>query len=136
MEKNVFKNFDIAKCDVLKQTKQNLKTKAKIEEFVSKMKSVLDTIDKDGMKKYNIEIVKFVIESAEHVFTKPKSGDIKKSVSIEILKSFFDDNEELIERFIDMGLKDIEKSTRWTRARNFFFRVAQVVCLCQKLYPI
>ena len=65
------------------------------------------------------------IETVEHVFTQRKGGEVKKRISVELLAPYFDDNKELTGKFIELLLRDITKSTFFTRSKNriqkFFF---------------
>ena len=128
-EKNLslLKSMNVKNCDVLKMTKKNLKGKLKFNTFIENMNNILKSIDKEQLKKYDLELVKFCVQVAEDVFTEKGSGDIKLSAVIEILKSFYDDNEDLIKTFVEISLKKIHHSTIYRRNKNkinnFFFWV-------------
>jgi len=120
-----FSEFDVTKYEALRNAKKTLKHKHKNAEFVGKMKLLLKTIDVSELQKYDDNLVKFVIETVEHVFTKRRCGELKKSVSVELLTPYFDDNEVLAGKFVEMLLRDIAHSTRLSRGKNkiakFFF---------------
>ena len=126
-----FKEFDVKKCNVLYSTKKNLKDMAKFKEFVTKMQTLLKSIDRDELKKYDENLVEFVCETVEHVFTQRGCGTLKQEISVEILKPFFDDNVELVAKFIELMLPKIVRSTKYTRVKsavyNFFLRLCRMV---------
>ena len=123
----VFKSFDIKKCDALMKSKKGLKNKKKLEAFVSKMNMLLSSIQKDELKKYDVNVVKFVCETIEHILVERNSGDLKKAIAIEVLKPYFDDNEDLVSKFIELVIDSIVKSTCFTRTRNC---ICNFFCLC------
>ena len=123
--KLAFKEFDVKKYAALKNAKRIMKDNTKNADFVSKMRNLLKTIDMSELNKYDENLVKFVIETVEHVFINRKCGEIKKRISIELLAPYFDDNKELTGKFIELLLRDITRSTFFTRSKNriqkFFF---------------
>ena len=122
-----FKEFDIKKCETLLKAKRDIKNKKKFDDFEKKMNALLSSIDKQELKKYDEKLVLFVIETIEHIFIQKKCGELKKMIAVIILKPYFDDNEPLIEKFIELTLEKIVKSTMWTRNKNrvcnFFLRL-------------
>ena len=116
--RRAFQEFDVTKYEALKNAKKTLKNKQKNTEFVSKMRHLLKSIDVSELKKYDTNLVLFVIETVEHVFTKRGSGDLKKAVSVELLMPFFDDNEALAASFIELLLRDMVHSTLLSRSKN------------------
>ena len=135
-EKNLslLKQLDLKNCDVLKNTKKNLKGKLKFNTFIENMNNILKSIDKEQLKsknKYDLQLVQFACQAVEDVFTEKNSGDIKLSAVIEVLKSFYDDNEDLIKTFVEISLKKIHHSTIYRRNKNkinnFFFWVWSLV---------
>jgi hypothetical protein len=116
--KLAFKEFNVKKYAALKNAKTTLKNNTKNSDFVQKMRNLLKTIDMSELNKYDENLVKFVIETVEHVFTKSKGGEHKKRVSIELLAPYFDNNAELTGKFIELLLRDITKSTMLTRGKN------------------
>ena len=125
-----FKEFDVSKCEALLLSKKNLKDKKKLEEFIKKMNSLLNNIEKNELK-YDDNLTKFVCETIEHIFTDRKCGDLKKSIAILILKPYFNDDEELIGKFIELILEKITKSTKFSRIKNkiggFFFQLLNIL---------
>tara|TARA_B100001059_G_C17631520_1_gene474672 strand:+ start:261 stop:743 length:483 start_codon:yes stop_codon:yes gene_type:complete len=123
--KLAFKEFDVKKYAALKNAKKLMKDNTKNADFVCKMRNLLKSIDMTELNKYDENLVKFVIETVEHVFINRKSGEIKKSISIDLLAPYFDNNKELTGKFIELLLRDITKSTLFTRSKNrimkFFF---------------
>lgn len=128
--KLTFKEFDVNKYAALRNAKKTLKSNNKNSDFVQKMRNLLKTIDMNEMKKYDENLVKFVIETVEHVFTSRKCGETKKRISVELLAPYFDNNPELTGKFIELLLRDITKSTMFTRGKNkimkFFFSLVNV----------
>ena len=122
-----FDHFNVKKYETLLKAKRNLKDKKKLDEFAVKMNALLTSIDKQEFKKYDQDLVKFVCEAIEHIFCKRKCGELKKAIAIEILRPYFDDNEPLIEKFIELMMEKIVHSTMWTRNKNrvynFFLRL-------------
>jgi len=116
--KLAFKEFNVKKYAALKNAKTTLKNNTKNTDFVQKMRNLLKTIDMTELNKYDENLVKFVIETVEHVFIKRKSGEQKKRIAIELLSPFFDKNDELTSKFIELLLRDIIKSTMLTRGKD------------------
>ena len=87
-------------------------------------------IEKNDLK-YDDNLTKFVCEAIEHIFTERKCGDLKKSIAILILKPYFNDDEELIGKFIELILEKITKSTKFSRIKNkiggFFFQLLSIL---------
>ena len=77
--------------------------------------------------KFSSEIVLFAINCVEHILTKKKSGSIKLQVVINCLLPYFQNDVNLIIKFVDIYLPQIPKSNIFRRNRdriyNFFLRL-------------
>ena len=102
----------------------NLKNGIVENDFKIAITKMIDIIDPNDVK-YNENIVAFVCETIEHVITKRKSGKQKEKIVVEILSKYFNYDDVLVKKFIQLVLPRITKSNVFRRVRNrlnkFFF---------------
>jgi hypothetical protein len=91
----------------------NIKMTNRQTEFIEKIKLVLSLFDKES-NQYNHSIMLFVMSCVEDYILKPKSGEYKKSVVIECVKDYYDNNIVLIEKMIPILMPHV--------AQNKFFK--------------
>ena len=117
-------NSDMKKLKGFRDVRINLKQDALSKDYIESMTNVLDLFD-NSERKYDSDIVKFVVQSAEDTFiSHPKMGYIKSKAVVAICKRYFNDDVELVTKIIEMVLPLIKKSTFYrrnkTRAKHFF----------------
>lgn len=107
----------------------NLKMNNKQAEFIDKIKSILDLFDKDS-NQYNHSIMLFVMSCVEDYILKPKSGEYKKSVVIECVKDYYDNNIVLIEKMIPILMPHVVQNKFFKRngkkIMRFFLKLLQI----------
>lgn len=104
------------------------------QEFVSEMSKIMQLFQKDD-KKYDAELVKFVCEIAENYFVlyPGQMGASKKKAVIAVVSKFFNDDELLIEKIIDLVLPTIKKTNILRRSKHrikrlFLYVLSMLVC--------
>ena len=117
-------NSDMKKLKGFRDVRINLKQDALSKDFIESMTNVLDLFD-NSERKYDSDIVQFVVQSAEDTFiSHPKMGDIKSKAVVAICKRYFNDDVELVSKIIQMVLPLIKKSSFYrrnkTRAKQLF----------------
>jgi hypothetical protein len=110
--------------EIRKQAKYDLKR----EEFINDCQEVLKYFKSKQTDKYDHKTLLFCMELAENYFYKSKSGDTKLSVVLELMKPYYDDNEELLKNQIELLLHKVKKSSLLGRYVN-----KGAVFLCQVL---
>ena len=124
-------NSDMKQLKGFREMRINLKHDALFKDFVESMTNVLDLFD-NSERKYDSDIVQFVVQSAEDTFISHlHMGDIKKRAVVAICKRYFNDDVELVSKIIDMVLPLIKRSSFYrrnkTRAKQFFFWLLNTV---------
>ncbi len=93
------------------------------KEFVIEMQKVLKVFRVDE-EHYDHEIVLFACQVAEDFFLDKGVGEVKMKCVVEACKPFFDNNEELVQKIVELVFRDVIKSSLWrrnqTRLLNFF----------------
>ncbi len=110
--------------EIRKQAKYDLKR----EEFINDCEEVLKYFKSKKNDKYDHKTLLFVMNLAEQYFYKPKSGETKLEAVLELMKPYYDDNEELLRNQIDLLLHKVEKYSMVSRYIN-----KGAVFLCQSL---
>ena len=93
---------------------RDLRKQKKIEklenDFVSELSKVMKLFENDE-KKYDSQVVQFVAQLAEHFFiTHKKMGDSKERAVIQVVKKFYNNDEELVRSIIKLILPLIKKT--------------------------
>jgi hypothetical protein len=104
------------------------------QEFVSEMSKIMRLFETDE-KKYDAELVKFVCEIAENYFIlyPGQMGSSKKKAVIAVVSKFFNNDELLIEKIIDLVLPTIKKTNILRRSKHrvkrlFLYLLSTLVC--------
>jgi hypothetical protein len=104
-----------------------MKRESFLKEFVSSGSEALGPYEVNDETKYDVEIVKFMMQTAEDTFIHyKKQGAEKRSAVIAICRKYFDDNEVLVSKTIEQMLPFINKSNFWRRNRT---RIYNIACL-------
>lgn len=105
---------------------------AKVE-FQEQVQKALSLFDKNE-DVYDTDIIALVCEIAENFFIERGMGEVKRECVVKACLKFFDNNEKIIDKFIDLVLPSIEQvRTRrrlYLKAKNYFFSVLS--CLVKK----
>ena len=124
VKKKLPKDFNGHHLNVYDIVRKNIKTKDLEEQFIIKVSEMLSVIDKKDVK-YNEECVKFVCECAELYFLDKGCGELKLRVVTIVLMPYFNDDEELIHKFVQLCINAIRKSNilrrNYVRLRRIFF---------------
>ena len=102
-------------------------------EFQEQVQKALGLFDQNE-DIYDTDIIMLVCEIAENFFIERGMGEIKRECVIKSCLKYFDNNEKIIDKFIDLVLPNIEQvRTRrriYLKAKNYFFLV--LGCLVKK----
>ena len=112
----------------------DIRSKAKIEnkkrEFLKETDKLLSLFDIDS-KKYDHKLVLAICQSAEDFFNKRKMGDIKLQCVVESVKRFFNNDEELVRKIIDIVFPDVKQTSKYRRIKIwllvFFSSLVQIM---------
>lgn len=112
-----------------KEKKKSLKELKLKAETITELKRAFDIFDPNELK-LNHSIVLFVAQVVEDIFNKPKQGELKKEVVIEICKHYFNGEASLVEMVLELVFPKIIKTTLWRRNKQrlknlaiFFFEI-------------
>ena len=101
---------------------REIKLSNKSIEFINKIQAILDLFDRNE-NKYNEKIVLFAAQAVENYFIgKRKVGNIKLKCVIEACKKYFNDDEELVKKFVELVLPHL-KTSRLYRLRVYFLKL-------------
>ena len=110
------KLFDVS-VDGISDKIQEIKLSNKSIEFINKIQAVLDLFDKSE-NKYNYNLVLFCAQCVENYFVgKRKMGAAKLKLVIEACKKYFNDDIELVSKFVDLVLPN------WKPSRFYKLRI-------------
>jgi hypothetical protein len=118
-------NSDVkGKLPKFRLKRKNIKYSCMQNEFVTEVRKVLKVLKVEDSK-YDHELVLFAIQIAEDFFLDKKCGEAKKKCVVDACKPYFNDDDELVMKIIELVFRDVIKSTLWrrnqTRIMNFFF---------------
>ena len=115
------KLFDVS-VDGISEKIQEIKLSNRSIEFINKIQAVLDLFDKTE-NKYNEKIVLFAMQAVENLFiNKKKVGSLKLKCVIEACSKYFNDDHELITKFVDLMMSQL-KTNRLYKLRVYFLRL-------------
>jgi hypothetical protein len=124
---SVLYNSNLKKMKGFHNLRSNMKRESFLKEFVSSGSEALGPYEVNDETKYDVEIVKFMMQTAEDTFIHyKKQGAEKRSAVIAICRKYFDDNEVLVSKTIEQMLPFINKSNFWRRNRT---RIYNIACL-------
>ena len=114
------KLFDVS-VDGISEKIQEIKLSNRSIEFINKIQSVLDLFDKTE-NKYNYNLVLFCAQCVENYFiNKRKMGAAKLKLVIEACKKYFNDDVELVSKFVDLVLPNL-KTSRFYKLRVYVLK--------------
>ena len=111
------------------EKKKSLKVIKLKNETINELKKAFDIFDLNELK-LNHSLVLFVAQIVEDIFNKPKQGDIKKEIVVEICKQHFNEDPALVEMVLELVFEKVIKTTLWRRNKQrmknvaiFFFNI-------------
>lgn len=100
---------------------RDIKLSNKSIEFINKIQAILDLFDPKDHH-YDHNVVLFSMQAVENMFIdKKKCGVIKLKCVIEACKKYFNGDEELITKFVDLLLPKLNKS-RLYKLKVYFLK--------------
>ena len=115
------KLFDVS-VDGISDKIQEIKLSNRSIEFINKIQAVLDLFDKSE-NKYNEKIVLFAMQAVENLFiNKKKVGPLKLKCVIEACSKYFNDDHQLITKFVDLMMSQL-RTNRLYKLRVYFLRL-------------
>jgi hypothetical protein len=123
----IARNLELQQCDVdqlailqlrMKDVRHTNRDKA-VNDLIDQ---VLNFLNQDDIKNNLREICLFVMWKLERLILKPKSGDVKRSLAVKILKRLFHDDEHICGLFIDSLMHDHKQVGRLGRVSLKVFR--------------
>lgn len=112
-----------------KEKKKSIKELKLKTETITELKRAFDIFDPSELK-LNHSVVLFVAQVVEDIFNKPKQGELKREVVVEICKHYFNGEAPLVEMVLDLVFPKIIKTTLWRRNKQrmknlaiFFFEI-------------
>jgi hypothetical protein len=121
----VLYNSNLKQMKGFRALRSNMKRDLFLKEFISQGKEALEPYILNEETMYDVEIVKFIMQTAEDVFIHySKQGDEKRRAVIEVCKKYFDDNEILVSKTIEQMLPFINHSNFWRRNRSRLYNIA------------
>lgn len=105
------------------EKKKSLKIIKIKEETVSELKKAFSIFDKSELE-LNHSAVLFVAQIVEDVFNKPKQGDIKRQIVIDVCSEYFNGDPALVEMVLDLVFEKVIKTTLWRRNKQRLKNIA------------
>ena len=98
-------------------------------ETTAEIKKAFDIFDIHELQ-LNHSVVLFVAQIVEDVFNKPKHGDVKREIVVDVCKAFFNEDPALVEMVLELVFDKVIKTTLWRRNKQrvknlcvFFFEM-------------
>ena len=105
------------------EKKKSLKILKIKSETVDELKKAFIIFDKNELQ-LNHSIVLFVAQIVEDIFNKPKQGDIKREIVVDVCKEHFNGDPMLVEMVLDLIFHKIIKTTLWRRNKQRLKNIA------------
>ena len=129
-EKFLLNNTSIHKIEGFDDIRSKAKIEKKKQQFLSETKKLLSLFDIDS-KKYDHKLVLAICQSAEDFFNKRGMGDIKLQCVVESVKIFFNNDEVLVKKIVDMIFPNIKQTSKYRRIKIwvlvFFSSLVQIM---------
>lgn len=104
--------------------RSNLKRDAFLKEFIKSGVQALEPYEVGEETMYDVEIVKFIMQTAEDTFIHyKKQGAEKKAAVVAVCKKYFDENEVLVGKTVEQMLPFIKHSTFFRRNKTRFYNI-------------
>lgn len=123
-------NANLKDISGYRDLRRDIKIKEMQDEFIKETKKIMCLFESDT-KKYDHKLVLYLCQLCEHHFiSHKKMGKTKKLCVVEVLKKFYNDDEELISSIIELVLPQIKKSTLVSRMQSrtvkFFYIIVSL----------
>lgn len=105
------------------EKKKSLKMLRIKEETVAELKKAFAIFDKTELQ-LNHSAVLFVAQIVEDVFNKPKQGDLKRQVVVDVCSEYFNGEPALVEMVLDLVFDKVIKTTLWRRNKQRIKNIA------------
>ena len=107
--------------------RSNMKRDSFLKEFIKSGIDALEPYQLGEETMYDVEIVKFIMQTAEDSFIHyKKQGAEKKSAVVAICKKYFDDNEVLVGKTVEQMLPFIKHSTFLRRNKSRIYNIGML----------
>ena len=121
-------NFNTKNLSGLEEKLQSLKLCNYQSDFLNEIQKILNLYGHDELK-YNDKFVLFVMNEVEKFILKPKAGESKKKLVIEVCKQYFNDDEELVLMVINLVFEKLSQVKFFKRQGlkllRFFSKIKQ-----------
>lgn len=107
--KNILNHANLKKLKSYRKIRQNIKSQNDESLFISQITEVLNLLSVEDSK-HDYELLLLVMQIAENWFLKSKDGERRKTNVILSCKRFFDGNEELISKSIELLMPQLEQN--------------------------
>ena len=127
--KTILNNTDLKNLKGFRAVRKRIKQQNMKDEFIKQVSGVLDLFDKHD-NKYEHEIIQFVCSVAEDFFiSHKKMGILKEEAVVKCVSKYFNDDEDLVRKIIQLVLPNIQKTNILRRNKqrifNFFFGLVE-----------
>ena len=107
--------------------RSTLKRDSFLKEFIKSGVEALEDYEVGEETMYDVEIVKFIMQTAEDSFIHyKKQGAEKKSAVVAVCKKYFDNNDVLVSKTIEQMLPFIKHSTFLRRNRSRIYNIGML----------
>jgi hypothetical protein len=123
--KTILNNTDLKNLKGFRAVRKRIKQQNMKDDFIKQVSGVLDLFDKKD-NHYEHEIIQFVCSVAEDFFiSHGKMGELKEQAVIKCVAKYFNDDEDLVRKIIQLVLPNVPKTNILRRNKqriiNFFF---------------
>ena len=101
--KKILNNSNLKKLKSYRNLRKNIKSQNEESEFISQLTDVLNLFDENEVH-YDPDVLVLIMQIAENWFLGKKDGEKRKRNVIIVAKRFFDENEELVNKMIEIVL--------------------------------
>ena len=122
--KNILNSANLKKLKSYRKIRQNIKSQNDETLFINQVSEALDMLNVEESK-YDYELLLLVMQIAENWFLKSKDGNRRKAIVILACKKFFDGNEELISKSIELLMPNLEQNKFISRNIKKLLRYAE-----------
>jgi len=99
------------------EKKKNIKLLKMKQDVIEELFNALNIFDPEEIN-LNHTAVLFCAQIVEDIFTKPKQGELKKEIVVEVCKQFFNNDEALVNMVLELVFEKIIKTTFYRRNKE------------------
>ena len=107
--KKILNNSNLKKLKSYRNLRKNIKSQNEESEFIRQLTDVLNLFDENEVH-YDPDVLVLIMQIAENWFLGKKDGEKRKRNVIIVAKRFFDNNEELVNKMIEIVLPKIKQN--------------------------